>query len=101
MNLSRREVLLGALAGPVFAAKDPPQRPNFVLMVADGLPAWVLGCYGNKEIHTPNLDRLAQMGTRFTDHVVCTPAPDPSRHTILTGLTPMQTTGGSSIDKVL
>src|SRR5262252_2842687 len=101
MKISRREVLMGALAAPAFGAKEPPARPNILLIVADGLPAWVLGCYGNKELRTPNLDRLAQMGTRFTNHVVCTPAAAPSRQTLLTGRAPMQPAGDASVEKVL
>ena len=51
---------------PLIAATKPvAARPNILLILADELPAWILGCYGNKEIRTPNLDRLAQMGTRF------------------------------------
>ena len=54
------------------------------------LPAWVLGCYGNKEFRTPSLDRLAQVGTRFLNHVACAPAPGVGRATLVTGRTPMQ-----------
>ena len=91
MLVSRRHFFFGSLALPALAAKKPaPERPNFLLVVVDGLPAWVLGCYGNKEILTPNLDRLAATGTRFLNHIACTPAPDLSRATLLSGRTPMQ-----------
>src|SRR5262249_38624895 len=65
-------------------------RPNVLLMLAEGLPAWVLGSYGNKEFRTPNLDRLSQMGTRFTHHFAAAPAAGVNRGTLLTGRTPMQ-----------
>jgi arylsulfatase A-like enzyme len=50
----------------------------------------VLGSYGNTVVRTPNLDRLAQMGTRFKNHFACAPAPAPGRATLLTGRTTMQ-----------
>lgn len=50
----------------------------------------MLGCYGNKEIQTPNLDNLARRGVRFQNAFVCTPICSPSRATLFTGRTPMQ-----------
>jgi len=61
-----------------------------VLILADRLPSWILGCYGNSEVRTPALDRLAQTGLRFLNHFACAPAPAPGRATLLTGCTPMQ-----------
>jgi len=96
MLVSRRHLLLGGAAVPALAAasstatKPVAARPNLLLMVADHLPAWALGCYGNKEIRTPNLDKLAQTGTRFVNHVACAPSPEAGRATLLTGRTPMQ-----------
>ena len=91
MLVSRRNLLLGGLALPALTATKPAvARPNLLLLVADNLPAWALGCYGNKEIRTPNLDKLAQTGTRFLNHVACAPSPEAGRATLLTGRTPMQ-----------
>jgi choline-sulfatase len=89
---SRREFLLGAAAAaPMLAEKKaPPKPPNIVLVIADDLPAWMLGCYGNKEIRTPNIDRLAQTGARLANNFVCTPIGSASRATLFTGRTPMQ-----------
>ncbi len=75
---------------PAFAAKTPPARPNIVLFLVDNLPSFMLGCYGNKEVRTPHIDLLCQTGTRFANAFACTPAPEISRATLLTGLTPMQ-----------
>jgi arylsulfatase A-like enzyme len=50
----------------------------------------MLGCYGNLEIKTPNLDRLAASGARFGNHFLCTPATSASRATLLTGRIPRQ-----------
>jgi len=91
MSFSRRHFLFGSLALPALAAKKTgPERPNVVLIFADQLPAWTVGCYGNKEIHTPNIDKLAQTGTRFHNHFAATPQAVISRATIRTGRTPMQ-----------
>ena len=93
MLVTRRHFFYGSLAAAsAFAAKKKaaPVRPSVLILMVDELPAWILGCYGNTEIHTPNLDRLAQTGTRFQNHFVTIPSPGPSRATILTGRTPMQ-----------
>ncbi len=66
------------------------ERPNILLILADGLGAWMCGCYGNKEFRTPNIDLLARLGVRFQNAIVVTPAGSPSRATLLTGRTPMQ-----------
>jgi arylsulfatase A-like enzyme len=101
--LSRRHFFFGSLAGPILgassalAAKKPAERPSVLLITADRLPSWVLGAFGNKDVRTPNLDRLAQMGTRFERHNVCVPVPGPSLATILTGVAPMQLTGGETV----
>ncbi len=82
--------MAGSVA-PLLAQRTAPvSRPNIVLILADGLGAWMLGCYGNQEIRTPNIDLLAKMGTRFLHHSVCTPASAPSRATLLTGRVPRQ-----------
>ena len=100
MLVSRRHFFFGSLALPAIAAKKPgPERPNILLLIADNVPQWVLGSYGNKEIRTPNLDRLARMGTRFLDHYVASPSPVPSRASLLTGLAPTRT--GPGIETVL
>jgi len=90
MLLSRRYFFYGALAGPLLAEKKLPQRPNVIVILANGLPAWALGCYGNKEIRTPHLDRFQQMGTRFSNHLAAAPESGVNRGTLLTGRTPMQ-----------
>lgn len=93
MSWTRRQVLAGAAAAPLFAQRRQTQagsRPNIVLVLTDDLAAWMLGCYGNKEIRTPNIDALAAAGTRFVDSFVCTPICSASRATLFTGRTPNQ-----------
>lgn len=91
MPFSRR-VFLGGAAAPLFAQKktEAPRRPNIVLIVADDLAAWMLGCYGNKEIRTPNIDLLARTGTRFVNSYCVTPVCSASRATLFTGRLPWQ-----------
>src|SRR5213075_1669490 len=92
MLLSRRHFFFGSLALPAIAAKKPaPDRPNILLLIANNVPQWVLGAYGNREIRTPNLDRLTRMGTKFLAHYVASPSPAPSRASMLTGLAPTKT----------
>jgi arylsulfatase A-like enzyme len=88
MLVSRRYFFFGSLATPLLAAKKKIDlvRPNLLLILVDGLPAWMTGCYGNKEVRTPNIDRLCQTGTRFLNSFVPAPEPIPSRNAYLTGL---------------
>ncbi|HXA52567.1 MAG TPA: sulfatase-like hydrolase/transferase [Candidatus Acidoferrum sp.] len=85
MNLSRRHLVFGSLALPALAAKKPGETPHIVLILAENLPAWMLGCYGNKEIQTLHIDRLAQTGTRFQTHIAGHALPGPARASLLTG----------------
>ena len=61
-------------------------RPNVIYILADDLGYGDLGCYGQKSIHTPNLDRMAAEGIRFTDHYAGSTVCAPSRATLMTGL---------------
>jgi arylsulfatase len=62
-----------------------PAPPNIVLILADDLGYGELGCYGQKVIHTPNLDALAAQGIRFTNAYAGSPVCSPSRCVLLTG----------------
>ena len=91
MPISRRHFLYSSLALPAFAAKKVVAAPpNILLLVADDLPSWMMGTYGNKEVKTPNLNRLGQMGTHFLSHFTPSPAAAPGFATLMTGRTPMQ-----------
>ncbi len=78
-------VLLAMLA-PVNAQTNP--APNIIFILTDDLGINDLGCYGRAEHHTPNLDRLAAAGTRFTTAYCAQPICSPSRAAILTGKHP-------------
>ncbi len=95
MARSSRRRFLGSLLGAGSATvpaqrQSQARRPNILLILADDLAAWMCGCYGNKEIRTPNIDLLARLGTRFLNSFVVTPVCSPSRATLFTGRTPMQ-----------
>lgn len=60
------------------------------MILADDLAAWMLGCYGNKEIKTPHIDNLARAGLRFTNAFCASPICSPSRATFFTGRLPRQ-----------
>lgn len=66
-------------------ADSQPRRPNFVFIFADDLGWGDLGCYGNRQIKTPNLDKLARDGTLFTQFYVSGSVCSPSRTAIMTG----------------
>lgn len=67
------------------AAQSGEQRPNVILIYADDLGAGLLGCYGQQIIKTPNIDRLAQQGVKFTQAHGCMYCA-PARASLLTGL---------------
>jgi arylsulfatase A len=94
MNLSRRRFISGLTSGFIGAsvgglrAQGLSVRPNFVLILADDL-AWAdLACYGNEVYETPNLNRLAASGMRFTDAYAACPVCSPTRASIMTGRYP-------------
>lgn len=62
-----------------------PEKPNVVLVFADDLGYGDLGCYGSAVHRTPNLDRIAAEGMRFTDFYVAANVCTPSRAALLTG----------------
>ena len=71
-------------------ASTDPKRPNVVFILSDDQGAWALGCAGNSEIRTPNLDQLAANGTRFENFFCASPVCSPARASILTGRIPSQ-----------
>jgi arylsulfatase A-like enzyme len=63
-------------------------RPNFLLFITDQHRADYLGCYGHPVLATPNIDSVAERGTRFTRFYVATPVCMPNRATLMTGRMP-------------
>ena len=62
------------------------RKPNIVYILADDLGYAEVGCYGQKKIKTPNIDKLAVEGMKFTQHYSGNPVCAPSRCTLMTGL---------------
>ena len=74
------------LSSTVMAADD---RPNILLVLSDDQSAFAVGCYDNNDILTPNLDRFASQGVRFTRAYATSPQSVPSRASIMTGRSPV------------
>ena len=77
---------LGAVHGA--AASVPAAKPNILVILTDDMGWGDLSCFGNKEMATPNIDRLAKQGTRFTQFYVASPICSPSRVGYTTGCFP-------------
>ncbi len=81
----RRRDFIGTLAaGSLLAAGS--KKPNILFILADDLGYGDLGCYGQKVIRTPNIDRLAAQGMRFTQFYAGSTVCAPSRCALMTGL---------------
>ncbi|XP_076777071.1 arylsulfatase L-like isoform X2 [Arvicanthis niloticus] len=72
------------------ALRPPPQRPSFLIIMADDLGIGDLGCYGNTTLRTPHIDRLAEDGVRLTQYLAAESLCTPSRAAFLTGRYPFR-----------
>ncbi|MEO7648913.1 MAG: sulfatase [Bryobacteraceae bacterium] len=80
----------GFLAGAAASAAAASRQPNIIVVLADDLGWGELGCYGNTFNSTPNLDRLAREGVRFTHAYSASPVCSPMRASYMTGQYPMR-----------
>ena len=85
--MNRRAFLQTLAAAPV-AAQTSARQPNILFILMDDLGWADLGCYGSKFYETPNLDRLASEGLRFTNSYAACPVCSPTRASIMTGKYP-------------
>src|SRR5262245_33212203 len=83
-------VIVAILAMVASGASSAERPPNLVCILTDNQGAWTLGCYGNPDIRTPNIDKLASQGMRMTRAFSSNPVCSPTRATYLTGLIPSQ-----------
>jgi len=101
-NMNRREFIkktsaaAGAiglsLPGSAFGASGSAgkDKPNIIFIFADQLRSHALGCYGNEQLKTPNIDRLAKEGVKFTNAISTAPVCGPFRGMLMTGNFPMK-----------
>lgn len=90
--------IVAAFVSPAFAADRPP---NLVIIFADDLGYADLGCYGHPTIRTPNLDRMADEGMRFTQFYSAGEVCTPSRAALMTGRLPIRSGMCSDNPRVL
>lgn len=67
---------------------EKKRKKNFVMIMSDDQGYWSLGCAGNKDAHTPNIDRLAAEGMCFENFFCVSPVCSPARASIFTGNIP-------------
>ena len=72
------------LAGSEEPTRPGHDRPSIVFLYTDDQAQWAMGAYGNREIHTPNLDRLARQGVLFRNAFTATPVCSPARASLMT-----------------
>ncbi len=82
---------IGATLYPTAKADPPSTRPNIIYIIGDDISAEDIGCYGNAKIRTPNIDRMAKEGIKFTNFYLTASSCSPSRTSILTGRYPHNT----------
>jgi arylsulfatase A len=86
-------LLFGAICLAAATPTEAAQKPNIIVILADDLGWNELGCYGQRKIRTPHLDKLAAEGQRWTQFYSGAPTCAPSRNVLLTG----RHTGGVSV----
>ncbi len=80
-----------AMAGAkAFSTPKSKRKPNVVLILTDDQGTLDANCYGSKDLYTPNIDKLAQQGVRFSQFYVGAPVCSPSRAVLLTGRYPQR-----------
>jgi arylsulfatase A-like enzyme len=87
MNINARRILIGGLTvlGGTACVAGSPAKPNILWLLAEDFgPA--LGCYGQENVSTPNIDQLARDGVRYTHFYTTAPVCSPSRSAFMTGM---------------
>ncbi len=84
----KKSLALGVLALPAVMAAQ--QRPNIIYIMTDQQSASAMSCAGNTDLHTPNMDRLAERGVRFTNAYTAMPLSGPARAAMFTGYMPSE-----------
>ena len=84
----KKSILLGMAALPAMAAAQ--EKPNIIYIMTDQQGPQVMSCAGNPDLHTPNMDILAQRGVKFINAYCAFPLSGPSRAAMFTGYMPSQ-----------
>ena len=89
----RKQQLLTILAtcATFTLSAQKKEKPNLILFMADDCTYFDLGCYGSADSKTPNIDKFATEGVRFTNAFQAAPMCSPTRHNLYTGLWPVKT----------
>ena len=101
-----KNILFSAVACSTFvpasaqSSQKSVQKPNIILIVSDDHGYRDLGCYGAKDLKTPNLDKLASEGTLFTHFYAAAAVSSPSRGSLLTGRSPIEAGVPGNIPRV-
>lgn len=97
---SEHILLLSLVAAPALLKACAPvkktDKPNFIVIIADDVSWDDFGCYGNSQVKTPNIDRLAASGLKFNNFFLTSSSSSPSRNSIITGRYP-HNTGGAEL----
>lgn len=81
-------ILLAVVAFSWLGLSNATEKPNFIIIFADDQGYGDLGCFGSTKIKTPNIDKMATEGRKFTNFMVASPVCTPSRAALLTGCYP-------------
>lgn len=89
MRMLKRLIFL-LLAFTFLQKVNAQKKPNIILILTDDMGYSDIGCFGGKFVPTPNIDRLAKEGTKFTQYYSAAPICSPSRVSLLTGMFPAE-----------
>ena len=85
----KKKILFSVIVAGIFTAFSikgyTVSKPNIIFIMADDMGINDVGCYGQKLIHTPNIDKMASEGMMFTQHYAGSTVCAPSRCTLMTG----------------
>src|SRR5947207_967943 len=87
MRLLIHSLLVAAMLGfgPLRTTAQETRKPNVIFVLIDDMGYGDLGCMGAKDVRTPNIDRLAKEGVKFTDFYANAPVCTPTRAAFITG----------------
>jgi len=97
---TKRSAIVLSILLTIFSGNAQGRSPNVVIFYADDMGIGDIGCYGCKDIQTPNIDALARAGVRFSNYYSAAPICAPSRAALLTGRYPIRAGVPSNVGSV-